>query len=149
MKKSIKKTICSYLIRFVGHEIVRTKPTANGDWSYTADPQILLGFNGKGQMILWDSILGEHTVGEQFVDRNWKTKKAAICSKDNSLNQWKGRNIIRTCSVQYPHVATTAYMEESVELLSTSKYHMLIKDKHEVRLLNSLWNVPEEWILAE
>lgn len=46
MKKSLKKTI-THLRKFVGHEIIRTKPTTTdiGNWYYTDEPVFLLALH--------------------------------------------------------------------------------------------------------
>lgn len=46
MKKSLKKTI-NHLENFVGHEIIRTKPTTTdiGNWYYTDEPVFLLALH--------------------------------------------------------------------------------------------------------
>lgn len=130
MKKSTKKTI-KYLQRYIGHEIIRTKP-ARGDWSYTDDaPLLLVGFTSDGRIKYrytgMDSrILGdkERVLPPHFTDRNWITYKKALRAENNKLNQWRGKKIRRICPT-YRH--DSSFMSGNAPtLISASGHHMVI-----------------------
>ncbi len=159
MKKALRKTI-NYLNQYIGHEILRTKPT-HGDWSYTSgdDPLLLLGFTSNGciryQHTGFDArILGdeEYILPLHFTDRNWITYKKALRAKNNKLNKWKGKKIRRICPT--PTVGSRSFMREPVTLISASKHHMLVMYHDygldgQTTLLGADYMNPEDWILAE
>lgn len=49
-RETMKKTI-NQLKKYIGKEIIRTKPTCKGDRSYTSDAILLLGFTPEGRII--------------------------------------------------------------------------------------------------
>lgn len=158
MKKSTKKTI-NYLKRFIGHEIIRTKP-AGKDWSYTGDdPILLVGFTSDGliryQYTGFDlENLGskERVLPIHFTDSNWITYKKALRAENNKLNQWKGKKIRRICITCR---GIDDYISgEAPTLISASKHHMVImhndfKRKGKKRVLGPDFVKFENWELAE
>ncbi len=156
MKKSTRKVI-NHLRQYVGHEILRTKPT-NGDWSFTDDsPLLLVGFTSDGciryrytgseaRFFGYD----EFVLPFYFTDRNWITYKKAFKAKGNVLNKWRGKKIRRirptsTCGDR-------SFMSgDAPTLISASKYHMVIECglKGTKCVLRSDYMNPEDWELAE
>lgn len=159
MKKSTRKII-SRLNQYVGREMLRTKPTINGDWSYTTTPILLLGFTSDGKIRyrhlgIDAEIFGndEYVLPLSFTDRNWITRKKAIKPKHNELNKWRGQRIKRICP-------TSTYGDRSFmglyppTLLSASKSHMLIMLNYPLLegqecILRSDYMNPNEWVLAD
>lgn len=166
MKKSTRKII-NHLKQYIGLEVVRTKPTQGiiwaGDWSYTSEPIIILGFTSDGCIRychaessgLFDN--KEDILPFSFTDRNWITYKKAMRAKHNVLNKWRGKKIKRirptaTCgdrSYMCQHV-----FDSAPTLVSASKYHMVIMyngflQKGHKHLLRADYIKPEDWVLAE
>ena len=166
MKKSTKKII-NTLSKYIGLEIIRTKPTSAigyvKDWSYTSDPIVLIGFTADGCIRYRHTGMEarffgneEYTLPFSFTDRNWITYKKALRAKNNELNKWRGKKIKRirptaTCGDR-------SYMceygfEEPPTLISASKYHMVIMNndiglKGDKSILRSDYMNPEDWVLA-
>ncbi len=159
MKKSTKKII-NHLKPFIGHEIIRTIPVSN-DANFTSYPVLLVGFTSNGCIrcrgtVHPSSILSENTeyvLPLLFTDRNWITYKKALRSKNNRLNEWKGKKIRRIHPTSF--CEDYSYMDsKGVLLISASKHHLLIKNKSHfcnetTRVLNFDFANPEDWILAE
>lgn len=160
MKKSIRKVI-NHLRQYVGHEVLRTKPT-RGDWSYTDDsPLLLVGFTSDGCIRCRHTGFEAQIFGDDeefvlplyFTDRNWITYKKALRAKGNELNKWRGKKIrrIRPTSV----CGDRSYMSgDAPTLISASKHHMVIMHndiglKGKKHVLNSDYINPEDWELAE
>lgn len=164
MKKSTRKTI-SRLKQYVGHEILRTKPTIDGDWSYTASPILLLGFTSDGRIRFRHSgieanIFGndEYVLPLSFTDRNWITRKKAIKPKHNELNKWRGQRIKRICPTSrigdHSYMTCQSPFENFPTLLSASKSHMLIMLNDSLlgnseHILRRDFINPNEWVLAD
>lgn len=159
MNKSTKKTI-NYLSQWIGHEIIRTKPTCfDNDWTFTTDPILLLGFTTNG-------CIRFHYTGElkeklgiveivlpfHFTDRNWITVKKALKAKNNRLNQWRGKRIKR---IRPTRQSDHPYMSPKFPtLISASKHHLVImlndvEFEGRKRILNSNYVNAEDWSLAE
>lgn len=159
MKKSTRKII-NHLRQYVGHEVLRIKPTC-GDWSYTDDiPILLIGFTSDGcirylhtgieaQIFGYD----EFVLPFHFTDRNWITYKKALKAKGNELNKWRGKKIRRirptsTCGDR-------SFMSSNVPtLISASKHHMVITysgmwPEGTKYVLRSDYMNLEDWELAE
>lgn len=163
MKKSTKKVINS-LSKYIGHEIIRTKP-AHGDWSYTSrDALLLVGFTSDGCIRyrhtgIEANLLGneEYVLPFYFTDRNWITYKKALKAKSNELNKWRGKKIKRirpTATIGDRSYMCEFGFEEPVTLVSASKYHMVIMHndfllKGKTSVLRSDFINPEDWVLAE
>lgn len=154
MKKSLKKTI-AHLRKFVGHEIIRTKPTTDiGDWSYTDEPVIFVGFTQDGCIKYIDPKFDDKVGGVlplTFTDRNWITFKKASKPKGNSLNKWRGKKVVRNCPTCY---GDESFLRSDVPgdeqiLISASKYHIILEDKFLGKITcNSRYNNPNDWELA-
>ena len=155
MKKSLKKTV-NYLTKYIGKEIVRTKPavyfTGVKDLSYMNRRIELVGFTAKGTILYKDLGLGDH-ISEmpiEFTDRNYITYKKAVRNGKHPLRKWVGKEITRirptaTCGDR-------SYMGESVKLVSCSKHHMVINWKEGsfsfTSLLGEEFMAPDDWKLA-
>lgn len=156
MKKSIKKTV-NYLKQYIGHEILRTKPSY-GDWSYTSDSILLLGFTPDGCIrCLHTGIEAKIFKGKEdvlpieFTDRNWITHKSAKKSKNNELNKWKGKRIRRVRPAGYDR---SFMREEPPTLITASKHHIVIRYedwilKGRMKILDSRYNKLEDWEVVE
>lgn len=160
MNKSTKKTI-NYLSQWIGHEIIRTKPTCfDNDWTFTTDPILLLGFTTNG-------CIRFHYTGElkeklgiveivlpfHFTDRNWITVKKALKAKNNRLNQWRGKMIRRICPTS-TCVVESFTRPEFPTLLSASKHHLVIMRNDigfegKKAILGANFANAEDWTLAE
>lgn len=153
MKKSVKK-IVNRLNQFIGHEIVRTKPTCTGDWSCTNEaPIILIGFTFDGCIIYkhtgWDArLLGTQNfyLPITFTDRNWITYAKALRPKSNPLNIWRGKKIRRIRPTEF---GGTSFMNEAPILISATNKHILVRsdDGYEF-FLDSRYAKKEDWELA-
>ena len=153
MKKSLKKTI-AHLRKFVGHEIIRTKPTTDiGDWSYTDEPVVFVGFTQDGCIKYIDPRLGDKVriFPLTFTDRNWITLKKALKPKGNPLNKWRGKKVVRncpTCYGDYSFLRSDIPGDEQI-LISASKYHIILEDKIVGKIIcDSRYNNPNDWELA-
>lgn len=162
MKKSTRKII-SYLSKYIGFEVIRTKP-AGGDWSYTSEPILLVGFTKDGRIKYRHKgvdakILGNKVfvLSKNFTDRNWITYKKALQAEHNQLNQWRGKKIkrIRPTAICGDHsFMCESYGDKAPTLISASKYHMVIQyndillEGHK-SVLRSEYINPEDWVLAE
>lgn len=164
MKKSTRKII-SRLKQYVGHEMLRTKPTINGDSSYTDTPILLLGFTSDGKIRyqhlginakIFDN--DEHFLPLSFTDWNWITRKKAIKPKHNELNKWRGQRIKRICPTSrtgdHSYMTCRSPFEKFPTLLSASKSHMLIMLNDSLlgnneRILRRDFVNPNEWVLAD
>ena len=153
MKKSLKKTI-AHLRKFVGHEIIRTKPTTDiGDWSYTDEPVIFVGFTQDGCIKYIDPRLGDKVriFPLTFTDRNWITLKKALKPKGNPLNKWRGKKVVRNCPTCYGDYSflRSDIPDNEQKLISASKYHIILEDKFLGKITyNSRYNNPNDWELA-
>ncbi len=152
MKRSIKKTV-QYLRRFIGKEIIRTKParfhfkdpkglvkkmdlflacldgfrSTTEDFCYTDEFQILIGFTPDGRMIIRSSRGGsEHTLPIEFTDRNWIPMGRALRARHNTLNEYRGRMIKRIKPIFYTNYVNRSFMDEPVQLISASPYHVIV-----------------------
>lgn len=163
MKKSTRKIINS-LSKYIGHEVIRTRKTMTGDWSYTDEPILLVGFTSDGLIRYRRSGIdarllgnGEFTLPLSFTDRNWITYKNALIAKHNKLNKWRGKKIkrIRPTSTCNDHSYMCEYdFEKAPTLISASKYHMVIMHnddflKGQTTVLRSDYMNPKDWVLAE
>lgn len=167
MKKSTRKII-NHLIQYIGLEVVRTKPKQgliwSGDWSYTDEPIIILGFTSDGCIRYRHPerearIFGnkEGTLPFSFTDRNWVTYKKALRAKHNVLNKWRGKRIKRvrptaTCN-DHSYMCRFPFQQPPT-LISASKYHMVIEHndiglKGHKSVLRADYIKPEDWVLAE
>lgn len=161
MKKSTKKTV-NYLSRYIGLEVVRTKPV-DGDWICTSDPILLLGFTKDGCIrFRYTGWLAEFNNDKESLlpnyctDRNWITYSKALRAKHNKLNEWKGKKIKRicpTCKGGCSFMSEYGF-EHPATLISASKYHVVIKNNDELQeghisFLNADYNKPEDWVLTE
>lgn len=154
MKKSLKKTI-AHLRKFVGHEIIRTKPTTDiGDWSYTDEPVVFVGFTQDGCIKYIDPKFDDKVGGVlplTFTDRNWITFKKASRPKGNPLNKWRGKKVVRNCPTCY---GDKSFLRSDVPgddqiLISASKYHIILEDKSLGEIIcNSTFSNPNDWELA-
>ncbi len=159
MKKSTRKVI-NHLRRYVGHEVLRTKP-ACGDWSYTDDsPLLLVGFTSDGCIRYRHTGFEAQIFGNKefvlpfcFTDRNWITYKKALRAKGNELNKWRGKKIrrIRPTST----IGDSSFMSgKAPTLISASKHHIVIM-RNDIGLegtksvLRLDFVNPEDWELAE
>lgn len=170
MKKSTKKTI-NYLKRYIGHEIIRTKPTSMGEWSYTLHPIFLLGFTNEGCMICRNSEGEEIILSFAYINRNWISYKKALRAKNNKLNIWRGKRIKRIRPV-YNKVKRKSALDRSFRgivdksfmcrfehqkppiLVSASKHHIVLKLQNvglegEIVIVDDRYAKFEDWILAE
>ena len=156
MKKSAKKVVES-LRRYVGLEVLRTKPTIDGDWSYTDLPIKIIGFTPDGRIKyrhigLYQLILGDQVniiLPLSFTDRNWCTYKKALKAKNNELNKWRGKKIQR---VHETDRGDRSFMNEPATLISASKHHMVVESpwtpgRHIILREESIKS--EDWQLAE
>lgn len=166
MKKSTRKTI-NFLTKYIGYEIIRTKPPAGWcyNWNYTDTPILLLGFTSDGRIRYrrtdYPFLYGdqEFTLPPVFTDRNYITYKKALRAKGNELNKWKGKKIqrIRPTAVlgsrMYMWEFAPLVWESAPTLVSASKHHMVIEfdymGKAKIKVLNSDYINPEDWVLAE
>lgn len=169
MKKSTKKTI-NYLKRYIGHEIIRTKPTSMGDWSYTLHPIFLLGFTNEGRMIC-NSEGKEIILSFDYINRNWISYKKALRAKNNKLNIWRGKRIKRIHPV-YHNVKRKSARDRSFReivdksfmcifehqkppiLVSASKHHIVLKLQNvglegEIVVVDERYAKFEDWTLVE
>lgn len=155
MKKSLKKTI-NHLENFVGHEMIRTKPTTNNNrviWSYTNEPVIFVGLTQDGCIKYIDPKLDDKVriLPLTFTDRNWITFKKASKPKGNPLNKWRGKKVVRNCPTCY---GDESFLRSDVPgdeqiLISASKYHIILEDKFLGKITcNSRYNNPNDWELA-
>lgn len=160
MNKSTKK-IVHYLSKYIGHEIIRTKPAGRyGDWSHTDSPMFLLGFTSDGCIKCRYRRYGkdiERVLPLHFTDYNWITYKKALKAKGNELNKWRGKKIKRIRPTAKIHDGSFMCKFDSdapVTLVSASKHHMVIMHnapslKGNTYILNSAYVKPEDWVLAE
>lgn len=153
MKKSLKKTI-AHLRKFVGHEIIRTKPTTDiGDWSYTDEPVIFVGFTQDGCIKYIDPCLSDKVriFPLNFTDRNWITLKKALKPKRNPLNKWRGKYVVRTsptCRGDRSFLRSGIPGDKQI-LISASKHHIILADKFLAKIIcNSTFSNPNDWELA-
>lgn len=161
MKKSTRKII-NHLKQYIGLEVVRTKPTQgliwSGDWSYTDEPIIILGFTSDGCIrYRHPERDNEHTLPFGFTDRNWVTYKKALRAKHNVLNKWRGKRIRRvrpTATCGDRSYMCRFGLDRAPTLVSASKYHMVIE--HNDMGLEGVKSVlradyinPEDWVLVE
>ncbi len=153
MKKSLKKTI-THLRKFVGHEIIRTKPTTDiGDWSYTDEPVIFVGFTQDGCIKYIDPCLSDKVriFPLNFTDRNWITLKKALKPKRNPLNKWRGKYVVRTsptCRGDRSFLRSGIPDDKQI-LISASKHHIILADKFLGKIIcNSTFSNPNDWELA-
>lgn len=150
MKKSLKKTI-AHLRKFVGHEIIRTKPTTDiGDWSYTDEPVVFVGFTQDGCIKYIDPRLGDKVriFPLTFTDRNWITLKKALKPKGNPLNKWRGKKVVRNCPTCY---GDNSFLRGDIPaiLISSSKHHIILADEIVGKIIcDSKYNNPNDWELA-
>lgn len=152
MKKSIRK-IVNRLRPLVGHEIIRIKPTCDGDFSYTDKKLILLGFTPKGELIIQNeknkgSKYYERTLPLEFTDWFWISYKRALKSGSSPLNKWCGKKIKRTTPVFMPWGEMKIYMDRNV-LIHASKHHVILSGWLGERILNCCFAKPEDWALDE
>lgn len=162
MKKSTRKTI-NHLSQYIGHEIIRIKP-ACGNWSKTTEPILLLGFTPDGCIRYRYTdfnavIMGneEYVLPFSFTDRNWITYKKALRTKNNQLNQWKGKKIKRIIPTK--RLGDSSFMcdspfEKAPTLISASKYHIVIEHNDmglegRTSVLSPDFSIFSEWTLAE
>jgi hypothetical protein len=157
MKKSTRKVI-NHVQQYVGHEVIRTKQT-RGDWSYTDNPILLLGFTSDGRIRYRHTesdakIFGndEFVLPAHYTDRNWITYKKALKAKGNQLNKWKGKKIRRIRPT--PTCGDQSYMHDTPILVSASKYHMVVMENSvglegKKVVLNSSFMNSDDWELAE
>lgn len=166
MKKSTRKII-NHLKQYIGLEIIRTQPTSGRnwtvDWSHTSEPIILLGFTADGCIRyrhagFRQKIFGnkEYILPFDFTDRNWVTYKKVLRAKHNVLNKWRGKRVKRvrpTATCGDRSYMCTLGCEDSVTLVSASKYHMVI-EHHDFlfegkrTVLRADYIKPEDWVLA-
>lgn len=153
MKKSLKKTI-AHLRKFVGHEIIRTKPTTDiGDWSYTDEPVIFVGFTQDRCIKYIDPCLSDKVriFPLNFTDRNWITLKKALKPKRNPLNKWRGKYVVRTsptCRGDRSFLRSGIPGDKQI-LISASKHHIILADKFLGKIIcNSTFSNPNDWELA-
>lgn len=145
--------VINHLQQYVGHEVIRTLP-ACGDWSYTDDPVLLVGFTSDGQIRYLHTGFHKKLLGDQelvlpihFTDSNWITYKDALKAEGNELNKWIGKKIIRTHPTS---LGDFSYMDGDNTLISASKSHMVVETSITGKVvLNSQFNNPTEWQLAE
>ncbi len=153
MKKSLKKTI-AHLRKFVGHEIIRTKPTTDiGDWSYTDEPVVFVGFTQDGCIKYIDPKFDDKVriLPLTFTDRNWITLKKALKPKGNPLNKWRGKKVVRNCPTCYGDYSflRSDIPDNEQKLISASKYHIILEDKIVGKIIcDSRYNNPNDWELA-
>lgn len=157
MKESTRKVI-NHVQQYVGHEVIRTKPT-RGDWSHTDNPILLLGFTSDGCIRyrytgIEARIFGndEFVLPAHFTDRNWITYKKALKAEGNQLNKWKGKKIRRIRPA--PISGDCSYMYDAPTLVSASKYHMVVMENSlglegKKVVLNSSFMNSDDWELAE
>lgn len=165
IKKKIATRVAENLAKYVGKNIIRTKPTKNGDWSYTdGEPIKFLGidktgklhyqYTGKDTKIFGN---GEFVLSRDFVDENWILFQEAINPQENNpLNKWIGKKIKRICPTEYgdkSYMCAMSY-EYPVTLISASRFHVFIEYnnpnfKGEKKLLNPRMSKTEDWVLAE
>lgn len=159
MKSSTRKVI-NHLRQYVGHEVLRTKPSC-GDWSYTDNlPLLMVGFTSDGCIRFRYTGINAKIFGKEeivlpihFTDRNWITYKKALKAKCNELNKWRGKKIrrIRPTSVFGDY---SFMFGNAPTLVSASKHHMVIMyndsglDGTKTVLRSDFMN-PEDWELAE
>lgn len=155
MKKSTKKVI-RRLRHFIGHEMLRTKPTACGDWSFTDNyPLLLVGFTSDGCIRYRHTgmdvlIFGnkEFVLPLHFTDYNWITYKKAITAKGNVLNKWQGKKIRRIRPT--PIFGFCSFMSGTAPtLISASKHHIVILRNGKKSILRWVYARSEDWELAE
>lgn len=158
MKKSIRKTV-RYLRRYIGHEIIRTKPANEENFFTSGAPILLVGFTKDGCIRyrytgIATEIFGnkEFTLDNCYTDRNWITYKKAVRPKHNVLNNWRGKKIKRIRPTIYNDV--NFMLGEPPTLISASKYHMQIQYNDTGRkgkkfVLGSIYIKPKDWVLAE
>ena len=151
MKKTMKKTI-KRLNKYIGKEIIRTKPTCEGDSSYTSHAILLLGFTAEGKIRYRESTLSwlsgnkEKILPTSFTDMNWITYKKALRSGGTNLSKWKGKKIRR---INPTAMGSKSYINEPVTLLSASKSHMVVKrDDGFESVLDQSYTKFEDWIIA-
>ncbi len=154
MKKSLKKTI-NHLENFVGHEIIRTKPTTTdiGNWYYTDEPVFFVGFTQDGCMKYIDPKIDDEVriFPLTFTDRNWITLKKALKPKGNPLNKWRGKKVVRNCSTCYGDYSflRSDIPDNEQKLISASKYHIILEEKIVGKIIcDSRYNNPNDWELA-
>lgn len=153
MKKSLKKTI-AHLRKFVGHEIIRTKPTTDiGDWSYTDEPVVFVGFTQDGCIKYIDPKFDDKVriLPLTFTDRNWITLKKALKPKGNPLNKLRGKKVVRNCPTCYGDYSflRSDIPDNEQKLISASKYHIILEDKIVGKIIcDSRYNNPNDWELA-
>lgn len=153
MKKSLKKTI-AHLRKFVGHEIIRTKPTTDiGDWSYTDEPVVFVGFTQDGCIKYIDPKFDDKVriLPLTFTDRNWITLKKALKPKGNPLNKWRGKKVVRNCPTCYGDYSflRSDIPDNEQKLISASKYHIILEDKIVGKIICDFrYNNPNDWELA-
>lgn len=153
MKRSTKKVV-KYLRRYIGCEIIRTKP-AQGDRIFMTERIKLVGFTPDGRIKYCYAGWKERIYGDkefdlplQFTDRNWTTYKKALRAKGNGLNKWQGKRIKRISST--PIINSSFHMYgENPTLISASKHHMLVmcEDGYYELLDESFCNL-KDWELA-
>jgi len=163
MKKSTRKII-NNLSKYIGLEIIRTKPTLEGDWSYTGEHILLVGFTLDGRIryrvsdeeALWFGNK-EFILPLSFTDGNWITYNKALRAKHNELNKWRGKKIKRVCSTSTCgdcSYMSTFSQSKAPTLISASKHHIVIMCNQiclegEKRILGPDFANPEDWVLAE
>lgn len=134
MNKTTKENV-NHLRRLVGHKVIRKGPTAmHGDFSYTEDPLILVGFTEKGKIICRyaeETFLGrifgsrENVLPLEFTDRNWMLYSRVTKGRNSELSKWNGRKILRTRPTA--RRGDKSFMEEPVKLIAASKYHLVVE----------------------
>lgn len=164
--KKITKKIIGRLKRYIGHDIIRIRPTFCGDASFTGSPLTLLGFTIDGKMVVCHpsyTFEGKHLgttsfeLPIEFTDTFWISYKKALKAKGNPLNKWKGKKIRRTKPTKF-NCDRSFMCEYSFEvppsLVSASKHHVLIQYnsfslRNEKSLLSFEFADPSELKLAE
>ncbi len=159
MKKSTQKMV-KRLSQYIGKEIIRTGPNrVDGSRSFLEVPIILKGFTSKGEIIytyLPDSILAvvhgtdEKILKVSYTDNQWKLLSELFEPKDNDLNQYLGHQIKMVRPVIYSNgTEDYSYVNDSVKLISATKYHLVVEDDSENTILSFEFAKPEDWVLAE
>ena len=155
MKKSTRKAV-EYLKRYVGHEIIRIKPTNDGGTSYLDMPILLTGITEQGcmryQHIGDDCEIfgsGEGILPVDYTDRYWIDFKKALKPRHNELNKWKGRRIARTRPTAS---GQESFMETPVTLVFASRHHVGVKVDGSISdfwILGPEFSNPNDWKVVD
>lgn len=163
IEKKRAKRRAKHLEKFIGKNIIRTKPVKDGDWSRTYGAPIkFLGIDKNGGIRYQHTGVEasifkneEFSLPSSFFDENWILFSDAVKpQKRNPLNKHIGRLIKRTCPVELKpgcYMLSIGY-GVPVTLIAASATHIYIQynDSEDGRrgLLDSRCAKPEEWELA-